>query len=257
MTVQPHPAPFTPATSTDELADFVWDRGTAYRGDIVERRAREELLEFIAARPGERIFDAGCGTAVNALMLAPEADRVIGMDFDGAAVARARARIAKAGASNVFVMRGDIAAAPLPDQSVDRVICLSVIQYFDDEGVGRVLREFKRMLRPGGELVLHVKNYGSLYATTLRLAKRLMGRRQPGRYQMRRFDWYVRELNAAGFELRDYNSFNLLFVERMPHWLFAILNAVEVTQRQRFPFSTGFVRRRGLDLKLRAKLVAR
>jgi SAM-dependent methyltransferase len=120
-----------------------------------------------------------------------------------------------------------------------------------------VLREFKRTLRPGGELVLHVKNYSSLYATTLRLAKRLTGRRTPSRYQMRRFDWYVRELRAAGFELRDYNSFNLLFVERMPHWLFAMLNAVEVTQRRRFPFSTGFVRRRGLDLKLRAKLVAR
>ena len=257
MTVQPHAPTLTPPASTDDLADFVWDRGTAYRGDTVERRAREELLEFIAAAPGERIFDAGCGTAVNALMVAGEAERVVGMDFDDAAVVRARARISKAGVSNVFVMRGDISAVPLPDQSFDRILCLSVIQYFDDEGVRRVLREFKRTLRPGGELVLHVKNYSSLYATTLRLAKRLTGRRTPSRYQMRRFDWYVRELRAAGFELRDYNSFNLLFVERMPHWLFAVLNAVEVTQRRRFPFSTGFVRRRGLDLKLRAKLVAR
>ena len=257
MTVQPRQGTLTPATSTDEIADFVWDRGTAYRGDTVERRARQELLEFIAAKPGERIFDAGCGTAVNALMLAERAERVIGMDFEDMAVVRARARISKAGASNVFVMRGDIAATPLPDQSVDRILCLSVIQYFDDEGVRRVLGEFKRLLRPGGEVVLHVKNHGSLYATTLRLAKRLLGRRSPSRYQMRRFDWYVRELNAAGFELRDYNSFNLLFVERMPHWLFALLNAVEVTQRRRFPFSTGFMRRRGLDLKLRAKLVAR
>jgi SAM-dependent methyltransferase len=248
---------FTPATSSDEIADFVWDRGTAYRGDTVERRAREELLEFIHANPGEVVFDAGCGTAVNALMLAGQVGRVVGMDSDEMAVARARIRIEKAGISNVSVMKGDISTVPLADQSVDRVLCLSVIQYFDDEGVRRVLREFRRLLRPGGELVLHVKNSGSLYAMTLSAAKRLLRRRKPGRYQLRRFGWYVRELEAAGFELRDYNSFNLLMVERMPHWLFAFLNAVEVTQRRRFPFSTGFLRRRGLDLKLRAKLVAR
>src|SRR5206468_854 len=74
--------------------------------------------------------------------------------------------------ANADVHEGSITKIALPDCSVDKVICLSVLQYVGDSDVRLAFSEFARVLKDGGLLVLHVKNLASLYLSTLWLGQR-------------------------------------------------------------------------------------
>ena len=238
---------------------FEADRGTGQRDADLNRLSDEELLEFINPRPEDVVFDAGCGTGANILLIHKNVRRVIAMDFAESAVKRGLARLAEADVRNVEMRQGDIMNTELSHSSVDKVICLSVFHYLSDEQVRACLRSFARMLRPNGTLIIHVKNLASPYLGSLQAAKRilrLLGRRGNLNEQFRTFDWYVRELKAVGFEVVAFNSFNLLMLDRMPERLVRRLQRLELTQRKRFPFNTALWRRHGADLKFRARLTS-
>jgi len=246
---------FWEKNSTREVSDYEFDRGNSPRDAAVEALANAELVEFIAPAPEDEVFDAGCGTGSNLILLHDRVRQVVGMDYSAGAVGRCQKRVVAAGIQNVRVMEGSVTAPPLGAGAVNKVICMSVLQYLSDADVRLALREFHRVLRPDGTLVLHVKNLSSLYLATLRLAKRvkaLLGG-QPKLEYVRTYSWYVRELRQAGFVLERYNSFNLLVVVGMPRSWVRFVQGLELRWHQCFPFSTGFLRRRGADLKLKAR----
>jgi ubiquinone/menaquinone biosynthesis C-methylase UbiE len=238
------------------VSDYQVDRGTRPRNAEIETLSNEELLGFIAAEPTDVVFDAGCGTGANILLLQPCVCRIIGMDYSEVAVARCKKRLALTNIRNVKVFQGNVTSIPLPDDSVDRVLCMSVLQYLDDAQLRAVFREFARILKKDGALVLHVKNLASLYLSTLWLAKhllRVVGRDTKLEY-FRTFRGYVGELRAAGFRVLNYRSLNVLILERMPRKLVLSLQKFELSHQNHFPFSSGFLRRHGPDLKIRAQL---
>jgi demethylmenaquinone methyltransferase/2-methoxy-6-polyprenyl-1,4-benzoquinol methylase/ArsR family transcriptional regulator len=85
-------------------------------------------------------------------LLAPLADRAVGVDQSPAMLAVARARLERAGLRNVQLRQGDIYAVPVEQNGYDLVILHQVLHYLDDPG--RALREAARVLRPGGRLLL-------------------------------------------------------------------------------------------------------
>jgi ubiquinone/menaquinone biosynthesis C-methylase UbiE len=242
--------------SAPNLSDFEFDRGTLPRDPELEQLVALELLDFIDPHASDVVLDAGCGTGVNIILLHSRVRRVLGLDYAAAAVTRCQKRLAAQRITNAEVSQGDITATKLPPASVDRIVCMSVLQYVDDNQVQRALREFARLLRPGGTLILHVKNLSSLYLSTLWIIKQLLlvfGRQTDLEY-FRTFGWYMRELRAAGFTVETYRSLNLLNVERMPRRLMVFLQRLELSHWRRWPFTSRFVRRHGSDLKLRARL---
>jgi SAM-dependent methyltransferase len=64
-------------------------------------------------------------------------------------------RIAKATDPGLEVVRSDVRAAPLKERSVDAVLSLGVVEH-DERGPMAALRETRRILKPGGILVLAV-----------------------------------------------------------------------------------------------------
>jgi ubiquinone/menaquinone biosynthesis C-methylase UbiE len=237
-------------------SDYEVDRGAQQRDKEIERLSNNELLNFIGPNSSDVVFDAGCGTGANILLLQPLVRRIIAMDYSKAAVERCQKRLALNGIANVEVFQGDVTSIPLPDGSIDRILCMSVLQYVDDAQLRAAFREFSRILKKSGTLVLHVKNLASLYLSTLWLMKRIL--RLLGRdaklENYRTFRTYVSELRRAGFCPSDYRSQNIFVLDRMPRKLVLWLQKFELSRQNRFPFSSKFFRRHGSDLKIRATL---
>ncbi|MGW2085059.1 methyltransferase domain-containing protein [Streptomyces sp. NPDC001880] len=128
------------------------DPGRSYKG---------QMLDELGIRPGETALDLGCGPGADLGALAEAVTAtgtVIGVDHDPAALDAARDR--SAGRSNVSVRIGDVHELPLPDHCVDRARTDRVLQHVDDPA--RALCEARRVLRPGGRLVMGEPDWGTL-----------------------------------------------------------------------------------------------
>jgi SAM-dependent methyltransferase len=130
----------------------VEDRHWWYRG---RRRVLERAIARLALPTPTRILDAGCGSGRNMLDLT-RYGTVSGIELSDTSVALARAR-------NVGeVIEGSILDMPFAADSFDLAVCLDVIEHLqDDRGA---LRELRRVLSPGGSLVVTVPAYQWLWS---------------------------------------------------------------------------------------------
>ena len=104
-------------------------------------------------QPGERVLDLGSGGGIDVLLSAKRAGptgKAYGLDMTEDMLALARANAAKAGATNVEFLKGQIEDIPLPAGSVDVVISNCVINLSTDKPA--VLAEMFRVLTPGGRI---------------------------------------------------------------------------------------------------------
>lgn len=240
--------------SSRSSSDFEFDRGMNRRSEEIERLFAEELLQFINPQRDDNILDAGCGSGANIALLHDKVKRIVGIDYSRGAVARCARRVSASHIMNVEVTQGEITSIPLADKSMDKVLCLSVLQYITDDQVRRSFAEFSRVLRAGGTVILHVKNISSLHLGllwTLKKLKRVLSRKTKLEH-FRSCSWYFRTLAAAGFEISTYNSFNTLLIEGMPKHLIETLQKFELQHQRAFPMRLAFVRRHGADLKIKA-----
>ena len=123
-------------------------------------RARWRLVEELLAGqvpPGATAIDVGCGTGdVIALLADAGAHRVVGSDLSTDALGHAADR-AHRGA--LVVSRAE--RLPFPAACADVVVSLEVIEHLDSDIAA--LREYRRVLRPGGTLLVTVPAYESLW----------------------------------------------------------------------------------------------
>jgi len=102
---------------------------------------------------GERVLDLGSGGGIDVLLSALRVGptgHAYGVDMTDDMLALARANAAKAGATNVEFLEGQIEAVPLPDGAVDVVISNCVINLSTDKPA--VLAEMFRVLVAGGRI---------------------------------------------------------------------------------------------------------
>lgn len=238
-------------------SDFQLDRGRKPHDQETENISEEQLVNFIDPGATETLLDAGCGTGVNILRLGSRVTKIIGMDYSLGSLGRCRRTIQENGIRNAEIYAASVTAIPLPDRCVDRILCMSVLQYLDEREVRRTIREFLRVLAPGGTIILHVKNFSSLYWLTLRPAKKAIAFFR-GRAQIeyvRRFQWYVDELTRLGCAVREYDSYNLLTFDLMPERLVSAVRGFEIRHHNGAFFRSRFVRRHGAELLLKADVV--
>ena len=127
-----------------------WDRIRSLH--VPEERVEAALRDIIGKKTFHAVLDLGTGTGRMLELMAPFAQRAVGVDQSPAMLNVARARIEHAGLRNAQLRQGDIYALPVEHDAYDLVVVHQVLHYLDDPA--RALREAVRTLRPGGRIVI-------------------------------------------------------------------------------------------------------
>jgi SAM-dependent methyltransferase len=128
------------------------DRHWWYRG---RRTVLDGVLDGLALPARARILDAGCGSGRNMVELASRGT-VTGVELSQTSVALARER----GVGDVIA--GSVLTMPFADASFDLAVTLDVIEHLDDDL--DALRELRRVVAPGGWLLITVPAYQWLWS---------------------------------------------------------------------------------------------
>jgi len=123
-----------------------------------EQPMRAKGLTRLAARRGERILEIGFGTGHCLVELAravgPQG-KVHGIDISDAMMSRSSELLHEEGlAERVELICGDAEHMPYPDGSLDGMFTSFTLELFDTPAIPALLAECRRVLRPGGRLVV-------------------------------------------------------------------------------------------------------
>ena len=201
------------------------------------RALHARVLHALARRPGAAgaLLDAGCGTGGLLRRLAALGRPLVGLDFNPAAAARAAAK------SGALAAAGDANRLPFADGTFGALASCDVLCHRAVDPAA-ALAEFRRVLVPGGTLVLNLPAYDWLHsAHDIRV------------HNTRRFTASGARamLEAAGFAAVEARYWNALLlplmvlqrkvlradekaesdVQDFPPWLDAMLHAVTAAER--------------------------
>lgn len=126
--------------------------GERYTPECVREIRYEHVHRYVFARElvaGRRVLDAACGEGYGSALLAETASEVCGVDVSGEAIKHASERYS---APNLKFHQADCLALPFPDDEFDCVVSFETLEHLENhEGL---LAEFRRVLRPGGFLLI-------------------------------------------------------------------------------------------------------
>ena len=113
------------------------------------------MAELLDPGPEDEVLDVACGDGVFLAQYARPARYVAGLDLYDIKVELARQQLAeRIAAGTAEVVEGDAEALPCADDRFSALTCMDAFSFFPHpEGV---LREFHRVLRPGGRAVMMI-----------------------------------------------------------------------------------------------------
>lgn len=137
---------------TWDAIDLDSERAQVLSGPVTNR------LDSYLHMPGSLVLEAGCGTGAVAVALGTMGHRVVGLDLAEQTLRRARRTW-----PDFRGAVGDVCRMPFPDESFDAVISLGVLEH-NESGPQAALEEHRRILRPGGVLLVTVPRISPLKA---------------------------------------------------------------------------------------------
>lgn len=155
-----------------------------------------EMVNVAHLRGGESVLDAGCGAGHTALAFAPHVHTVMALDLSTAMLAQVDRLAAERGLTNITTRQGDVERVPFPDNSFDLVVSRYSAHHWPNPHAA--LAEFRRVLRPGGHLLIgDVVSFDAPALDTFLQAVELL--RDPSHVRDHSPDQWLSMLAQAGF----------------------------------------------------------
>lgn len=112
---------------------------------------------------GSRVLEAGCGVGAQTRIIATRnpGTEFVSVDLSAKSLAAAAEVVKRLSLTNVTLSEGDLKRLDFPDRSFDHVFVCFVLEHLDNPI--QVLRELKRVLRPGGTISVVEGDHGSTY----------------------------------------------------------------------------------------------
>jgi SAM-dependent methyltransferase len=132
-------------TYGEDFGQSSWVTGDEYR----------RFFQTLELRPAEHVLDVGCGSGGPALFLARETGcRVTGIDINEAGIRAGETLARESGMQEAVAFRQADVCKPLVfgDGEFDALVCQDVVCHLRDRG--RLFKEWHRILRKGGRLLL-------------------------------------------------------------------------------------------------------
>ncbi len=123
---------------------------------LTESKSRQRCLEVADIKNGESVLEVAVGTGIlfEKILQLNSTGRNEGIDLTEEMLSRARARAQKSGASGYVLKIGDAYHLQYSDNSFDVVLSSYMFDLIPEKDFVAILREFKRVLRKGGRIVL-------------------------------------------------------------------------------------------------------
>ncbi len=151
-------------------------------GKLTEARARNRVIELAEIKDGQSILEvaAGTGLAFVELVRSNPRGRNVAIDISAGMLEKAKYRLGRAGLSNFEIKIGSAFEIDEPNASIDTVLNNYMFDLLDEPDWPKALREFHRVLKPGGRLVLANMTQGQrtgsgVYERLYRLCPSMMG----------------------------------------------------------------------------------
>jgi len=135
-------------------------------GRVTDSVEQDLILDLAGPVTGIRVLDVGCGDGVLAAAFARRGAQVTGIDASPEMIAAARSRAERHAKSMTFEI-GQAEALPFEDNTFDVVVSITVLCFIEDAAIA--LREMKRILKPGGRLVIGELGRYSIWAAIRRI----------------------------------------------------------------------------------------
>ncbi len=152
-----------------DMADSRFANAFTYGRAKVDRM----LDDVFRSLPADaRVLDVGCGTGVYLARAAR-----MGLNPCGVEPAAAMLESARKNAPEIEILEGVATKLPFPDQSFDFVFEIEVLRYLHQGDIELALREARRVLRPGGRILVTLVNRYALdgFYVHQKLRQRLRG----------------------------------------------------------------------------------
>jgi SAM-dependent methyltransferase len=185
-----------PSDWVRETAFGTWFLGTQIWATHVVRIALDDLDRLLNPRRDRYpvILDVGCGrgSALPFLDARFHPDRIVGLDVDPVALERAAPAVRRCGC-RVELIEGYAECIDLPDGTLDMILCHQTFHHLSDQA--SALREFYRLLKPGGVLLFAESCRRLINSLPIRILFRHPKHAQKSAQE------YVAMLQKGGFEI--------------------------------------------------------
>jgi SAM-dependent methyltransferase len=113
----------------------------------------DTIVSFLGLQPGDSVLDAPCGHGRITNRLAARGVKATGVDLTELFL-----EVARQEGTGAEFRRGDLRELPVDGPFDAAFSWFTSFGYFDDDGNKKVLSEYRRVLRPGGKLLIEMHN---------------------------------------------------------------------------------------------------